>query len=221
VRQYKNLFTVLLATAATVAAVDTGSAWPGAGKSPANADLIVLAQMGGMGGGMGGGGMGGGMGGGGMRGGGGGMGGGGMGGMGGGGMGGMGGGGMGGMGGGGMGGMGGGGMGGMGGGGMGGMGGGGMGGMGGGGMGGMGGMGGGGMGGMGGNVNINRNVNVHVRGVRPWVNRTWYGTAIAGVTLGTIIAVSAAPAPPADNLCWFWTSSAEDQGYWDWCVPPP
>ena len=61
-------------------------------------------------------------------------------------------------------------------------------------MGGMGGMGGdggmGGMGGMGGNVNVNRNVNVHVRGVRPWVNRTWYGTAIAGVTLGTIIAVS-------------------------------
>ncbi len=92
-------------------------------------------------------------------------------------------------------------------------------------MGGMGGMGGdggmGGMGGMGGNVNVNRNVNVHVRGVRPWVNRTWYGTAIAGVTLGTIIAVSAAPAPPADNLCWFWTSSAENQGYWDWCVPPP
>jgi hypothetical protein len=123
---------------------------------------------------------------------------------------------MGGMGGGGMGG---GGMGGMGGGGMGG---GGMGGMGG--QGGMGGMGGqGGMGGMGGNnvnINRNRNTSVYVRGVRPWVSRPWFGTAVAGVTLGTIIAVSAVPPVPADNLCWYWVDTFENRGYWDWCVPP-
>jgi hypothetical protein len=76
------------------------------------------------------------------------------------------------------------------------------------------------MGGMGGNVNINRNTNVHVRGVRSWSNRAWYGTAIAGVTLGTIIAVSAAPPPPQDNLCWFWVDASETRGYWDWCIPP-
>ena len=120
-----------------------------------------------------------------------------------------------------------GGMGGMGGGGgmggMGGMGGGGMGGMaGGGGMGGMAGMG-GGMGGMGGggmrgNVTINRNV--YVRGVRPWSSRAWYGTAIAGVTLGTIIAVSAVPPRPRDDLCWFWVDASMTSGYWDWCIPP-
>lgn len=134
---------------------------------------------------------------------------------------------MGGMGGGGMGGMaGGGGMGGMGGGGgMGGMGGmGGGGGMGGmsGGMGGMGGMSGGMRGGMGGgmrgNVTINRNV--YVRGVRPWSSRAWYGTAIAGVTLGTIIAVSAVPPRPRDDLCWFWVDASMTSGYWDWCIPP-
>jgi hypothetical protein len=194
---------IALLSTASFLGVTAAGAWPVVTQSPAPADPIILAQMGG--GGMGGGGMGGGgMGGGGM--GGGGMGGGGMGG------GGMGGGGMGG------GGMGGGGMGGggMGGGGMGG------GGMGGGGMGG-GGMGGGGMGGMGGNnvnINRNRNTNVYVRGVRPWSSRAWYGTAIAGVTLGTIIAVSAAPPPPQDNLCWFWVDSLENRGYWDWCVPP-
>ena len=110
--------------------------------------------------------------------------------------------------------------------------GGGMGGMGSGGMGsggmGSGGMrGDGGMGGMGGNnnnrnrnVNVNRNTNVYVRGVRPWSSRAWYGTAIAGVTLGTIIAVNAVPPVPGDNLCWFWVDSLENRGYWDWCVPP-
>lgn len=80
----------------------------------------------------------------------------------------------------------------------------------------------GGMGGMGGgNRNVNINRNVYVRGVRPWSNRAWYGTVIGGVTLGTIIAVSAAPTVrPADNLCWFWVDSLQTQGYWDWCVPP-
>jgi len=86
-------------------------------------------------------------------------------------------------------------------------------------MGGMsGGMRGGGMGGMRGNVTINRNV--YVRGVRPWSNRAWYGTAIAGVTLGTIIAVSAVPPRPRDDLCWFWVDASMTSGYWDWCIPP-
>ncbi len=222
--RYTGTLIALLSTAAIVGTTTAG-AWPVMHESPAPADPIILAQMGGMGG------MSGGMGGGGMRGGGmgGGMGGGGMrgGGMGGGGMGaGMGGGGMrgdGGMGGGmrGDGGMGGGmrGDGGMGGGmrGDGGMGGGmrGDGGMGGGGMGGMGGMGGNNV-----NINRNRNTNVYVRGVRPWSSRAWYGTAIAGVTLGTILAVSAVPPVPDDRLCWFWVDSSETSGYWDWCVPP-
>ena len=218
--RHTGIVIALLSTAAIVGTT-AASAWPVVTKSPVLTNAIILAQMGD--GGMGGGGMGGGMGGGGM--GGGGMGGGGMGGggMGGGGMGGggMGGGGMGGggMGGGGMGGSalrpgGDGGMGGMGGGGM--RGDGGMGGMGGGGM-----RGDGGMGGMGGNRNVNVNRNVHVRGVRPWSSRAWYGTVIGGVTLGTIIAVSAVPPVPADNLCWFWVDSFENRGYWDWCVPPP
>jgi hypothetical protein len=53
--------------------------------------------------------------------------------------------------------------------------------------------------------------------VRPW----YWGTAIAGVTLGTVIAVSAATAPPAPSpeLCWFWTDSHKTRGYWDYCTP--
>lgn len=52
-------------------------------------------------------------------------------------------------------------------------------------------------------------------GVRPWVAAPYYGTVIAGVTLGAIIAATAAP--PAPGLCWFWASPEQDQGYWDYC----
>lgn len=56
--------------------------------------------------------------------------------------------------------------------------------------------------------------------VRPWYSRPHYGTFVAGVALGTIIAVSAVgvvPYAPADNLCWYWTSPAKINGYWDYC----
>jgi len=201
--KYRAVLTAtVLTTIASLTAVESSSAWPQLPDVNAGGhDSIVLAQMGGMGGGMGGGGMGGGgMGGGGM--GGGGMGAGGMG------AGGTAAGGMGGMGGGG-------GMGGMGG--AAGMGGGG-------GMGGAAGMGGGGgMGGaagMGGGGNTRVNVNVHGTTVRAWGARPYYGTIVGGVALGSLIAVTAAPVAPAPNLCWIWSTPAHTQGYWDYCTPP-
>jgi hypothetical protein len=57
-------------------------------------------------------------------------------------------------------------------------------------------------------------------GVRPWVARPYFGTVVAGVTLGTIIAATAynvAPAPPASNLCWYWTDNSRVRGYWAYC----
>src|SRR5690348_7190643 len=66
---------------------------------------------------------------------------------------------------------------------------------------------------------------VVVRGYRPWVRRTYYGTAFIGaVALGTIIAVSAphvVPVAPGPNACWYWSDPTELHGYWDYCVPPP
>jgi hypothetical protein len=82
------------------------------------------------------------------------------------------------------------------------------------------------------NVNVRRGPNVNVRRgptvvvrrpVRVWAPRPYYGTIIAGVALGTVIAVSvaaAAPNPPASNLCWFWSDSTQMHGYWDYCTPP-
>jgi hypothetical protein len=86
------------------------------------------------------------------------------------------------------------------------------------------------------NVKVNR-VNKNVRHVdkkvvhktvvhrpyRAWGHRPYYGAVIAGVTLGTIIAVSAprvVPVAPAPNLCWYWSDPAEINGYWDYCAPP-
>jgi len=66
---------------------------------------------------------------------------------------------------------------------------------------------------------------VVVRGYRPWVRRTYYGTAFIGaVALGTVIAVSAphlVPVAPGPNACWYWSDPQEIHGYWDYCVPPP
>jgi hypothetical protein len=77
------------------------------------------------------------------------------------------------------------------------------------------------------NVNVNRNVNINrniarvgVGGaavVRPWVRRPYYGTVVAGVALGTIIAASTIPAAPSSNLCWYWSNSSNTRGYWDYC----
>ena len=58
---------------------------------------------------------------------------------------------------------------------------------------------------------------VYVRGVRPWVRAPYYGAVVAGVTMGVIIATTAVPPAPAPQLCWFWSSPAQNQGYWDYC----
>jgi hypothetical protein len=78
------------------------------------------------------------------------------------------------------------------------------------------------------NRNVNRNVNVNravvgvggvgvVRPVRPWVRLPYYGTVVAGVTLGTIIAASTIPPAPSSELCWYWSNSSKTRGYWDYC----
>jgi hypothetical protein len=54
--------------------------------------------------------------------------------------------------------------------------------------------------------------------VRPWTPYPYYGAVVAGVTLGTVIAATAPPRPPSPSLCWFWTSPAQNQGYWDYCA---
>jgi hypothetical protein len=55
--------------------------------------------------------------------------------------------------------------------------------------------------------------------VRPW----YWGRVVAGVTIGTLIAVGAVgavPHAPSDDLCWYWTDSHMAQGYWNYCVAP-
>jgi hypothetical protein len=58
---------------------------------------------------------------------------------------------------------------------------------------------------------------VYVGGVRPWARAPYYGAVVAGVTMGAIIAATAVPPAPAPQLCWFWSSPAQNQGYWDYC----
>ncbi|HEY6256780.1 MAG TPA: hypothetical protein VIY51_13400 [Xanthobacteraceae bacterium] len=76
------------------------------------------------------------------------------------------------------------------------------------------------------NRNVNRNVNRAVVGtgrvavggvVRPWVRRPYYGTVVAGVALGTVIAATAVPPAPSSDLCWYWSNSSQTKGYWDYC----
>ena len=54
--------------------------------------------------------------------------------------------------------------------------------------------------------------------VRPWVAAPYYGAVVAGVTIGTIVAATAPPPAPSPALCWFWSSPAHTQGYWDYCA---
>lgn len=56
--------------------------------------------------------------------------------------------------------------------------------------------------------------------VRPWVPKRHFGRVIAGVVLGTVVFAAVAgsvPAPPAPNLCWYWTDNSQTRGYWDYC----
>jgi hypothetical protein len=56
--------------------------------------------------------------------------------------------------------------------------------------------------------------------VRTWRHRPYFGRVVAGVTLGTIIGVTAfgvAPIAPATNLCWYWASPSMRRGWWDYC----
>jgi hypothetical protein len=70
-------------------------------------------------------------------------------------------------------------------------------------------------------VKVNKNVYVSkkvvVRPYKVWVRKPYYGTVIAGVALGTILAVNAIPPAPAPNLCWYWANTAHTRGYWDYC----
>lgn len=46
------------------------------------------------------------------------------------------------------------------------------------------------------------------------------GEIITGVVLGAVIVSAArglAPPPPSPELCWFWTDSYQERGYWDRC----
>jgi hypothetical protein len=83
------------------------------------------------------------------------------------------------------------------------------------------------------NVHVHRDVHVHhhvgaargvvvVRPVRPWVVRPYFGTVVAGVALGTMIAattVAVAPVAPSPALCWYWADPSMIRGYWDYCTP--
>ncbi|MEJ8476502.1 hypothetical protein [Roseibium algae] len=70
------------------------------------------------------------------------------------------------------------------------------------------------------NTTINRNVNVNVV-KRPsgWHGQYW-GRAVFGITLGTIIIVAAntPPPPPDPTLCWTWSNSALTEGFWYYCT---
>ncbi len=56
----------------------------------------------------------------------------------------------------------------------------------------------------------------YVGGVRPWVPAPYYGAVVAGITIGALV-VATTPPPPAPELCWFWSNSAQNQGYWNYC----
>lgn len=53
--------------------------------------------------------------------------------------------------------------------------------------------------------------------VRNWHHRNHYGRWVGGVSLGTIIFVTAAPLAPAPDLCWYWADYSYNRGYWDYC----
>ena len=66
------------------------------------------------------------------------------------------------------------------------------------------------------NTTVNTSVAV-VSPVRPWVPKPYYGTNVAGVTVGTLIVASTIPPAPSSQLCWYWANASQTQGYWDYC----
>jgi hypothetical protein len=66
------------------------------------------------------------------------------------------------------------------------------------------------------NTSVNTSVAV-VSPVRPLVPKPYYGTVVAGVTVGTLIVASTIPPAPSSQLCWYWANASQTQGYWDYC----
>ena len=56
-----------------------------------------------------------------------------------------------------------------------------------------------------------------VRPVRPWVPQPYYGAVFDGVTLGAVIAATAVPTSWSIDVCWYWSTSSQTHGYWDFC----
>ena len=57
----------------------------------------------------------------------------------------------------------------------------------------------------------------------PAVRPAYWGSVVAGVTIGAVVtaaAVNSAPRAPSPDLCWFWTDSSRTRGYWNYCVAP-
>jgi hypothetical protein len=74
-------------------------------------------------------------------------------------------------------------------------------------------------------ANVNRRVDVNRTNaavVKPWYRKPYYGTIVAGVALGSVVAATAyglSPTSPSSNLCWNWADNSMAQGYWDYCQP--
>jgi hypothetical protein len=74
------------------------------------------------------------------------------------------------------------------------------------------------------NVNVNRNINRNVVRTGAWVRPGYRwrpgGAIAAGAAIGFVTAATAvvwAGAAPGPNLCWYYTDSSRQQGFWDAC----
>jgi len=67
---------------------------------------------------------------------------------------------------------------------------------------------------------MRREVRREVRYGRWDRDRDRRGDIVAGVVLGAVIAAAvrgSTPSPPAPGLCWYWSDSYQENGYWDRC----
>ncbi|HRL78547.1 MAG TPA: hypothetical protein PK440_22250 [Candidatus Accumulibacter phosphatis] len=67
---------------------------------------------------------------------------------------------------------------------------------------------------------MRREVRREVRYGRWDRDRDRRGDIVAGVVLGAVIAAAvrgSTPPPPAPGLCWYWSDSYRENGYWDRC----